>query len=424
MTMYPQVLFKNRHPKRIATLEEYRKSGGYEALTEALHSLSPGDVSQRVLDAGLRGRGGAGFPAGKKWSLVPDDASFPRYLVANTDEMEPGTFKDRVLVHADPHLIIEGMALAAYAVSARKGFIFVRPSYESAASILEREVGVARQAGFLGERIQGTDFSFDIVVHRSGGRYICGEGTAMLNAIQGKRPNPRQPPPYSTERGLWDKPTVVNNAETLANAPGILRNGPAWYKGLARSKGAAGTKLFCVSGRVNKPGCFELPLGTPLNEIIEEFAGGLPEGSEFKSCLPGGASTSYMSAEHYTAEMDFDTLKDIGHRLGTAAIMVFDQKTCLVAATLNLTEFFARESCGWCTPCREGFPYLRDLLHRIEYGQGEEEFIPLIRSMCQQMTNSYCAFALGGISPVQGLLDNFEDEVMAHIEQRRCPFRE
>ncbi len=348
---------------------------------------------------------------------------YPRYLAANCDEMEPGTFKDRILIHTDPHLIIEGMVLAGYATSASKAFLFVRPSYETSAVILERELELARQAGYLGRNILGSAFSFDIVVHRSGGRYICGEGTALLNAIMGKRPNPTKPPPHPTVKGLWDRPTVVNNIETLANVPHILRNGAEWFKGLALSKGAAGTKLYCVSGRVNNPGCFELPIGVRLSKIIDDCAGGLPAGHEFKACLPGGASTRYLTREHLDVEMDFDTLPAVGNRLGTAAIMVFDRKTCLVAATLNLIQFFARESCGWCTPCREGLPYIRDLLWRIEHGEGREEFIPMIREMCKYSWNSYCALAPGATSPVESLLTFFEDEVREHISQRKCPFK-
>jgi NADH-quinone oxidoreductase subunit F len=337
--------------------------------------------------------------------------------------MEPGTFKDRVLIHADPHTIIEGMIIAGYAISGQKGFIFVRPSYESAATILEREIGVAKQAGFLGENILGSDFSFDIIVHRSAGRYICGEATALLNAIMGKRPNPIKPPPYPTVKGLWDRPTVVNNIETLANVPHVLRNGPDWYKGLAKSEKGAGTKLFCVSGRVNNPGCFELPMGTRLSEIIEVHAGGLPPGRRFKACLPGGASTRFLNKEFYDIEMDFDAMASVGHRLGTGAVVVFDDRTCLVGATLNMIEFFARESCGWCTPCREGLPYIRDLLHRIEHGDGSEEFIPMLSSMARDLWNSYCAFAPGAASPLESLLTYFEDEVREHIIQKRCPFR-
>lgn len=420
--MYQQVLFQNRKPNRIATMDEYRRSGGYQALTDIFQKGSPKDVIRMVDDSGLRGRGGAGFPAAKKWLSVPKDGAYPRYLAANADEMEPGTFKDRMLIHVDPHTIIEGMILSAYTFSAEKAFIFVRPSYESSAAILEKEIENARQAGYLGKNILGSGFSFDITVHRSGGRYICGEATSLLNAIMGKRPNPIKPPPYPTVKGLWDRPTVVNNVETLACVPHIVRNGAEWFKGLAKTESGAGTKLFCVSGRVNNPGCFELPMGIRLSEIIEEYAGGLLPGSEFKACLPGGASTQYLNKEFYDIEMDFDSMSAVGHRLGTAAIMIFDHKTCLVAATLNLTQFFARESCGWCTPCREGLPYLRHLLTLIENGEGREEFIPMIRTMCRHLWNSYCALAPGAASPIESLLIHFEDEIREHISQKKCPF--
>lgn len=418
----PQVLFQNRKPGRIATMEEYRQSGGYRALEEIVGKWSPGEICKRVDESGLRGRGGAGFPAGRKWASVPEDGAYPRYLAANADEMEPGTFKDRFLIHVDPHTIIEGMIIAGYAISASKGFIFVRPSYESSAAILEQELEHARQAGYLGGDILGRGFSFDLAVHRSGGRYICGEASALLNAIMGKRPNPIKPPPYPTVKGLWGRPTVVNNVETLANVPHVLRNSPEWYKSLARSKGGAGTKLFCVSGHVNNPGCFEMPLGTRLSEIIDVCAGGMASGFEFKACLPGGASTCFLTKEHIDVEMDFEAVAAVGSRLGTGAIIVFDHKTCMVGATLNLTEFFARESCGWCTPCREGLPYLRDLLWRIENGEGKEEFIPMIRAMSKHLWNSYCALAPGAATPIDGLLAHFEDEVREHISQKRCPF--
>ena len=422
MAEQDQLLFKNRKPNRISTLDEYRQVGGYEALQKTIGKVSPEEVIRVVDQSGLRGRGGAGFPTGKKWGAVPAHAPFPRYLVANADEMEPGTFKDRMLLHVEPHSIIEGMVLAGYAFSASTSFFFVRPSYESSATILDRELQIARDAGFLGKNILGTDYSFDILVHRSGGRYICGEASALLNAIMGKRPNPIKPPPYPTEKGLWDRPTVVNNVETLANVPYILRNGPDWFKGLAKTEKGAGTKLYCVSGKVARPGCVELPIGTRLSEIIEEHCGGMAPGSEFKACLPGGASTRFMPKELYHTEMDFDPLAALGHRLGTAAIMVFDHKTCLVGLTLNLMQFFARESCGWCTPCREGLPYIRDLLWLIEHGEGKEEYVPLLKTMCAQVWNSYCALAPGAASPVEGLLASFEDEVHEHISQKGCPF--
>ena len=421
MTM--QVLLKNRKPDRINDFKSYRKDGGYTALSRVLKDDTPMTVRQKIEAADLRGRGGAGFPAGKKWITVPDDAPHPRYLIANTDEMEPGTFKDRVLLHAEPHALIEGMAIAGYAVSASKGFIFIRPSYDGLARILEREIGLARDAGFLGENIAGSGYSFEIEVHRSGGRYICGEATALINAIMGKRPNPFRPPPYPTVKGLWERPTVVNNTETLAFVPYIIRNGAEWFRNLAVTETGAGTKLFAISGKVRKPGCYELPMGTRLSEIIETHAGGMVEGGRFKACLPGGASTRYLTPEHYDIEMDFDALSRIGHRLGTAAIIVFDHRTCLVAATVNLLQFFVRESCGWCTPCREGLPYILELLTRIERGEGKEAYIPQIRSMTNHLNLAYCAFAPGAGSPVESLLTFFEDEVREHIRRGACPFR-
>jgi NADH-quinone oxidoreductase subunit F len=423
MNAPPQVLLRNRHPDRIATIDEYRRSGGYEALATVLQKHTPKEVQKLVLDSNLLGRGGAGFPTGMKWGAVAENASFPRYVVTNIDEMEPGTFKDRVLAHADPHLIIEGTILAAYAVSAAKAFLFVRPSYESCARILEREVAIAREAGFVGKKILGSNFSLEIVVHRSGGRYICGEGTAQLNAIEGRRPNPRGSPPFATDQGLWKLPTVLDNMETLACVPHIIRNGGEWFKGLARTKAAAGTKLYCVSGKVNRAGCYELPMGTPLNEIIEEWGGGLPPGSEYKTCLPGGASTRFLPKEHCKIEMDFAPLKQIGHRLGTGAVIVFDHKTCLVEAALNLTTFFVRESCGWCSPCREALPFIRDLLWRIENGEGREEHIPMLKRMCAHTWKSFCVFAPGATMPVESLVTFYADEIREHISQKKCPYK-
>jgi NADH-quinone oxidoreductase subunit F len=420
---YPQVLLANRHADRISTLQEYEQSGGYHGLKAAVGRHGAGGIQQMLEAANLLGRGGAAFPAGLKLKSVAENAPFPRYIVCNADEMEPGTFKDRVLIHTDPHMIIEGIIIAGYSVKAEKGIIFIRPEYESAARILEREVRIAEEAGYLGEKILGSNYSLEIDVHRSGGRYICGEVTAQLNALMGKRPNPMKPPPYPTEKGLWGLPTVLGNVETFACMPHIVRRGPEWFKGLAKTDTGAGTKIFCVSGKVNRPGCYELPMGVSLREIIEDVAGGMPAGSEFKACLPGGASTGFLPKEHFDVEMDFESLKNIGNRLGTGAIMVFDQKTCLVGATLNLIEFFARESCGWCTPCREGLPYIRDLLLRLENGDGEQDFIPILEEMGTYLWNAYCAFAPGAVAPLQSLLAHFREEVDEHISQKKCPFK-
>jgi NADH-quinone oxidoreductase subunit F len=421
--MYPQILFKHRKPDRINTLAEYRDQGGYTALSDVIAKDDPDAVIGVIEEARLLGRGGAGFPMAVKLKTVAKNAPHPRYMVCNADEMEPGTFKDRVLLHADPHLLIEGMAIVAHTVGASHGIVFIRPEYENAARILEREIGLAREAGFLGERILGGGFNFDIQVHRSGGRYICGEVTAQLNALEGRRPNPRKPPPYPTDKGLWGLPTVQNNVETLANVPLILRHGPQWFKDLSLSDSAAGTKLFCVSGHVNRPGCYELPLGVPLSELIETHCGGMRAGRAFKSCLPGGASTGFLTAEHYDIALDYESLKAAGNRLGTGAVMVFGDTTCMVAATLNLTEFFARESCGWCTPCREGFPYLRDLLWRLEQGEAHSGWVDQVTTLCGHLWKAYCAFAPGGVSPIESLLHHFPDEVQAHIDEKGCPLR-
>jgi NADH-quinone oxidoreductase subunit F len=417
-----QLLLQNRRPDRPATLEEYKASGGYQALAKALKEMRPRELTQLVMDSGLRGRGGAGFPTGRKWSFLREDAPHPRYVIPNTDEMEPGTFKDRILVGADPHQIIEGTLLTGYANQAQRAIIFIRPSYEVEAEILEGEFDRLRQEGLLGQNILGSGFDFDITLHRSAGRYICGEATAQVNAIQGERAHPVKEG-HMTENGLWGKPTIVNNVETLACLPHIVRHGPEWFKSLCPSKGGSGTKLFGVSGMVAKPDCYELPMGTPLREIIFEHAGGMKPGREFKACLPGGASTKLLPPKHLDVAMDFESLAEIGHRLGTGAIIVFDQGACLVSACLNLLTFFARESCGWCTPCREGLPYMLHLLERIESGDGDESCIERLKEMAGMMDHAYCAFAPGAAAPVVGLLESFEGELQEHVTQRACPYK-
>jgi NADH-quinone oxidoreductase subunit F len=422
--MSERVLLKNDQPAQPIRLAAYRQSGGYQALADVLGKRTPREVKQIVLNSGLRGCGGAGFPTGRKWSLVADDALFPRYIVCNCDEMEPGTFKDRTLISANPHSILEGMIIASYAVAAERGFFFIRPSYESVARVFETALEEAREAGFLGKNILGSHHSLQIVVHRSAGRYICGETKGLVHALEGKRPHPNIEG-HLTSEGLWGRPTLINNAETLAYLPYILKNGAEWFRNLARSKTAAGNKIYTVSGRVNRPGCFELPFGTPLSEIIDGQAGGMLPGYEYKTCLPGGASTRFVPKEFFDIEMDFDSFKKMGpgHRLGTGAVVVFDHKTCLVGATLNLIQFFARESCGFCTPCREGLPYLEDLIRRIEEGEGKETFIPMLLGMCEHLSRSYCAFAPGAATPVRGLAEDFVEEIHEHISQKKCPFK-
>ncbi len=417
------VLFGHNRPDRAVTFDEYCAEGGFAALRRALAELSPAEVQQAVIDSGMRGRGGAGFPTGKKWSFVPRNLPGPRYLICNCDEMEPGTYKDRILLEKNPYLLVEGMALASYALGVQHAFVFIRRGYEQAARNLRRSVAEALSAGLLGDRILGSGFSLELDLHQSAGRYICGEETALMNALEGKRANPRAKPPFPAIKGLWGQPTVVNNVETLANIPAIISQGPAWWKGQGATPEAAGTKLFCVSGHVRQPHCMELPLGTSLGEIIDGPCRGMRPGSVFKACIPGGASTPYFTGEHWQVAMDFDPVAKAGSRLGTGGIVVFDQNTCMVAATLNLIRFFARESCGWCTPCREGLPFVRHTLEKIENGYGAADDIEILREHVHQLNYAFCALAPGAMGPLEGLLRLFEDELREHISARTCPFK-
>jgi len=336
--------------------------------------------------------------------------------------MEPGTYKDRVLLEKNPYLLIEGMALASYALGVEHAFIFIRRGYERAADNLKRAISDAERLGLLGNDILASGFSLRIEVHQSAGRYICGEETALMNALEGLRANPRAKPPFPAVKGLWGQPTVVNNVETLANIPAIVSGGPEWWKAQAATPEAAGTKLFCISGHVRVTDCFELPLGMTLGGIIDGPCGGMREGSSFKACIPGGASTPYFTHEHLQVPMDFDPVAKAGSRLGTGGIIVFDQNTCMVAVTLNLIRFFARESCGWCTPCREGLPFVQQILEKIEDGRGESTDIEILREHVRTLNHAFCALAPGAMGPVDGLLRHFGDELQEHIDRRQCPF--
>ncbi len=411
-------LTKNIRPDRaFATLADYESTGGYQGLRKALAELQPKQVQQWVNDSGLRGRGGAGFGTGLKWSLVPaDDKPQTRYLVANADEMEPGTFKDRLLLEQDPHQLIEGMVIAAYAIQANKAYIFLRGEYHLAKLRLEHALLEAKSKGYLGEHVLGSAFSLDIILHTGAGRYICGEETALLNALEGKRATPRAKPPFPLVSGLWGKPTVVNNVETLCNVPHILHYGVEWYQGLAQGVDQ-GTKLFGASGRVKLPGLWELPMGTPIREIIEQYAGGMRDGYKLRGFLPGGASTDFLLPEHLDVAMGYDSVAKAGSRMGTGTIIVLDDQTCPVHMVLNLEQFFARESCGWCTPCRDGLPWTVTLLKDIIAGKGRMEDLDTLAGLTRMLGpgNTFCALAPGAMEPLQSALKYFRADFERYI---------
>jgi NADH-quinone oxidoreductase subunit F len=406
------------------SLKEYEKAGGYQALRKAL-ALPPQDVQNIVKASNLRGRGGAGFSTGMKWSFVPmgDAAPRPKYLVVNADEMEPGTFKDRLLLEGDPHQIIEGIIISAFAIEAQQAFIFIRWAYKPAVRRLQQAVAEAYEKKYLGKNILGSGYDLDIRIHGSAGRYICGEETALLNALEGKRATPRAKPPFPQVCGLFGKPTIVNNVETIANVPHIVKNGADWYRSLSTSNDS-GTKLYGVSGRVRKPGIWELPMGVTIRELIEDHGGGMRDGYQFRGVIPGGASTDFLIKDHLDVRMDFDSVMKAGSRLGTGTMIVLDDKTCTVGFVHNLITFFARESCGWCTPCRDGLPWIEKILNAIEEGSGELGDIENLERHCRLLGpgNTFCALAPGAVEPLQSAIKYFREDFERHIREKKCPW--
>jgi NADH-quinone oxidoreductase subunit F len=404
------------------SLREYEAVGGYAAVRAALSGMNPADVTSLVKDAGLRGRGGAGFPTGVKWALVPmgDDAPRPKYLVVNADEMEPGTFKDRLLLEGNPHQLIEGVILAAYAIQADLSYIFLRGEYTVAEERLHHALHEAYEAGYLGQGILGTGWSLDLYLHMSIGRYICGEETALLNALEGKRATPRTKPPFPQISGLWGKPTIVNNVETLCNVPPIVARGAEWFKGLSRTPNG-GTKLFGVSGKAKRPGLWERPLGTTIGEILD-LAGGMRDGVTLRGIIPGGASTDFLGPEHLDVAMDFDTVAKAGSRMGTGTMILLDDQTCPVGMVHNLMQFFAQESCGWCTPCRDGLPWVQKVLGAIEAGAGQPDDIDMLHRHARLLGPglTFCALAPGATAPLGSALVRFKDDFERHIRDQRC----
>ncbi|MGL9759885.1 MAG: NADH-quinone oxidoreductase subunit NuoF [Symbiopectobacterium sp.] len=408
-----------RDDKQPVWLNEYREKNGYAAARKALSGMTQDEVVSLVKDAGLKGRGGAGFSTGLKWSLMPKDESINiRYLLCNADEMEPGTYKDRLLIEQLPHLLLEGMLISAFALKAYRGYIFLRGEYVEAAVNLRRAIEEAKQASLLGKNIFGSGFDFELFVHTGAGRYICGEETALINSLEGRRANPRSKPPFPASAGAWGKPTCVNNVETLCNVPAIIAHGTEWYKGLSAGKSKdAGTKLMGFSGRVKNPGLWELPFGISAREILEDYAGGMRDGLKFKAWQPGGAGTDFLTEAYLDLPMDFEHIAKAGSRLGTALAIAVDHEINMVGLTRNLEEFFARESCGWCTPCRDGLPWSVKILRALERGEGQPGDIKTLEQLCRFLGpgNTFCAHAPGAVEPLKSAIKYFRDEFEAGI---------
>ncbi|WP_101675488.1 NADH-quinone oxidoreductase subunit NuoF [Alloalcanivorax mobilis] len=401
-------------------LDEYRAKNGYQAAETALKQ-APDDLVNQVKEAGLKGRGGAGFPTGVKWSLMPKDESLDiRYLLCNADEMEPNTWKDRLLMEQLPHLLVEGMLISARALKAYRGYIFLRGEYVDAARHLNRAIVEAREAGLLGKNILGSGFDFELIVHTGAGRYICGEETALISSLEGRRANPRSKPPFPAAVGVWGKPTCVNNVETLCNVPSIIGNGIPWYQGLAREGSEDhGTKLMGFSGKVKNPGVWELPLGIPARELFEDYAGGMRDGYTLKAWQPGGAGTGFLLPEHLDAQMFSGGIGKVGTRMGTGLALAVDDSVSMVSLLRNMEEFFSRESCGWCTPCRDGLPWSVKILRALERGEGNpgdiETLLQLVSGLGPGKT--FCAHAPGAVEPLGSAIKYFRDEFEAGVSK-------
>ncbi|MFC1553962.1 NADH-quinone oxidoreductase subunit NuoF [candidate division KSB1 bacterium] len=417
------VMANMEKPGYTGSLADYQAAGGYTALRKALKDMSPDQVIEEVKKSGIRGRGGAGFPAGVKWGFIPKDSDKPRYLINNADEGEPGTFKDRVIMTRDPHMTIEGNIIASYAIKCNVSYIYIRGEFYHEAKILERAIREAEEAGILGDNILDSGFSHRVYVHRGAGAYVCGEETGLIESIEGKRGQPRVKPPFPAIVGLFDCPTVVNNTETLANIPYIINNGGSEYAKIGVERGT-GTKIYAISGHVKNPGLFEFPMGISLRELIYEHAGGIRNDNQLKGIIPGGSSMPVLTADEIDVNMDFDSLQKIGSALGSAAVIVMDETVCMVDACLNLTRFYAHESCGQCTPCREGMPWMNKIVDRIEHGKGEEGDIDLLLNITDNIEGrTICAFGEAGAWPVRAFAKKFRSEFEEHIKQKKCPFK-
>jgi len=403
------------------SIDDYIIHDGYQALAKAVTEMSPEDIFSTLEKAGLRGRGGAGFPTGTKWRFVYKANGPKKYVICNADESEPGTFKDRLILEGDPHAIIESMAISAYAVGADEGYIYIRGEYNIALQRISKAISMAKEMGFLGENIFGTGFNFDLHVHSGAGAYICGEETALIESIEGKRGEPRARPPYPTTNGLWGKPTLVNNVETLANVPPILRNGAEWYRGFGPAK-SPGTKVYTILGNVNNTGLIEAPMGITLREVIAIYGKGMKNGKTFKLAQTGGSSGSIIPAVLQDTPMDFDSFAKAGVALGSGALLICDDDTCVVDLAKVLLNFFRKESCGKCSPCRIGSHRAYETLVRISEGKGEmkdlDDLLELSNNLYQL---SNCGLGQTAGAPIRDILTHFRAEVEAHIRLKVCP---
>ena len=395
---------------------------GYQSAKKAL-GQAPKDIIGEMKKSNLRGRGGAGFPTGVKWGFIPEKSERPKYLVCNADESEPGTFKDRDLMRYTPHLLIEGMVIGAYAIGAHVGYIYIRGEYTREAKLLQVAIDEAYAAGYLGKNIQGTGFDFDLTIHRGAGAYICGEETALLNSLEGKRGEPRVKPPFPAVSGAFGGPTIVNNVETLCAVPFIVDQGGEWFSGLGKLEKSGGTRLFCVSGHVKKPGVYELAAGSvTLRQLIYDYCGGILDDRPLKAVIPGGSSAPVLTASEIDVIADIEPLMKIGTMLGSAAILVISDAYCPVRLIQRITRFYAHESCGQCTPCREGCHWMEDILHRIEDGHGRESDLSMLLDVAKNIAGkTLCALGDAAAGPVTSFVQKFRGDFEAHIRGGRCP---
>lgn len=415
-------LLKGAENTGSAEISVYRKAGGYNNLAKAI-DMQPSEIIDEIKKAGLRGRGGAGFPTGMKWTFASADPKFPKYLLCNADEGEPGTFKDRPILEKNPHLLIEGMAISAHALKAEYGYIYVRGEYPKAKDILDNAIKQAYAEGFLGDNMLGKGIRFHLSVHQGAGAYICGEETALIDSLEGKRGQPRLKPPFPVNSGAFSMPTVVNNVETFANVPYIIQIGSAAYSKIGNPD-CPGPKLFSVSGHVERPGVYELPMGTILREIIYDHCGGIKGGKKLKAVIPGGISTPVLPPDKIDCPMDFVSMPKFGSMLGSGAVIVFDETTCLVRVCYRALKFFEHESCGKCTPCREGTAWLRSILGRIEEGKGKKEDIDLLVDVAGNIAGkTFCPLGDGAAGVVANFIKHFRSEFEDHINNTGCRFR-